>query len=426
MDFYDLPLDDNIFDALDAMNFETCTPIQEKTIMPLLEGRDLIGVAQTGTGKTAAYLLPILNRLNTGKYSDHAINCIIMSPTRELAQQIDQQVEGFAYFMPISSVAIYGGNDGIRFEQERKGLKLGADIIIATPGRLISHLATGNIDLSHVAFFVLDEADRMLDMGFYDDIMKIVKMLPEERQTIMFSATMPENIQKLAHNILNNPVEVKIAVSKPADKIKQKAYMCHENMKPKIMAHILKDNSHDKIIIFASSKQKVKELYAEYSRKGFNVGEIHSDLLQSEREKIMYDFKNNHIKILIATDIISRGIDIDDIQLVINYDVPRDPEDYVHRIGRTARANRTGEAITLVSSKDYQNLVKIEKLIEKEIDKPDLFEGCGEKLDINKLRQDHKAANKKGKRGNNSSEKKHKKPRRHNQHSKKRSNEPSN
>lgn len=426
MDFYDLPLDDNIFDALDAMNFETCTPIQEKTIMPLLEGRDLIGVAQTGTGKTAAYLLPILNRLNTGKYSDHAINCIIMSPTRELAQQIDQQVEGFAYFMPISSVAIYGGNDGIRFEQERKGLKLGADIIIATPGRLISHLATGNIDLSHVAFFVLDEADRMLDMGFYDDIMKIVKMLPEERQTIMFSATMPENIQKLAHNILNNPVEVKIAVSKPADKIKQTAYMCHENMKPKIMAHILKDNGHDKIIIFASSKQKVKELYAEYSRKGFNVGEIHSDLLQSEREKIMYDFKNNHIKILIATDIISRGIDIDDIQLVINYDVPRDPEDYVHRIGRTARANRTGEAITLVSSKDYQNLVKIEKLIEKEIDKPDLFEGCGEKLDINKLRQDHKVANKKGKRGNNSSEKKHKKPRRHNQHSKKRSNEPSN
>lgn len=428
MDFYDLPLDDNIFDALDAMNFETCTPIQEKTIMPLLEGRDLIGVAQTGTGKTAAYLLPILNRLNTGKYSDHAINCIIMSPTRELAQQIDQQVEGFAYFMPISSVAIYGGNDGIRFEQERKGLKLGADIIIATPGRLISHLATGNIDLSHVAFFVLDEADRMLDMGFYDDIMKIVKMLPEERQTIMFSATMPENIQKLAHNILHNPVEVKIAVSKPADKIKQTAYMCHENMKPKIMAHILKDNSQDKIIIFASSKQKVKELYAEYSRKGFNVGEIHSDLLQSEREKIMYDFKNNHIKILIATDIISRGIDIDDIQLVINYDVPRDPEDYVHRIGRTARANRTGEAITLVSSKDYHNLVKIEKLIEKEIDKPDLFEDCGEKLDIDKLKQNHKTGNRNrnGKKRKNTSGKNYNKARRHNKDSKKSSNEHSN
>lgn len=382
MDFYDLPLDDNIFDALDAMNFETCTPIQEKTIMPLLEGRDLIGVAQTGTGKTAAYLLPILNKLNSGEYPEHAINCIIMSPTRELAQQIDQQVEGFAYFMPVSSVAIYGGNDGIRFEQEKKGLKLGADIIIATPGRLISHLTTESIDLSHVGFFVLDEADRMLDMGFYDDIMKVVKMLPQTRQTIMFSATMPENIQKLAHNILNNPVEIKIAVSKPADKIKQTAYLCHENMKHKIMAHILKDNKHDKIIVFASSKQKVKELYAEYSRKGLNVGEIHSDLLQSEREKIMHEFKNNHKKILIATDIISRGIDIDDIQLVINYDVPKDPEDYVHRIGRTARANRDGGAITLVSSKDYYNLVKIEKLIEREIPKPELFEDCGEKLDI--------------------------------------------
>lgn len=384
MDFYDLPLDDNIFDALDAMNFETCTPIQEKTIMPLLEGRDLIGVAQTGTGKTAAYLLPILNRLNSGEYPEHAVNCIIMSPTRELAQQIDQQVEGFAYFMPVSSVAIYGGNDGIRFEQEKKGLKLGADIIIATPGRFISHLATENIDLSHVAFFVLDEADRMLDMGFYDDIMKIVNMLPQKRQTIMFSATMPDNIQKLAHNILNNPVEVKIAVSKPADKIKQTAYLCHENMKHKVMAHILRKDT-DKTIIFASSKQKVKELYTEYKRKGYNIGEIHSDLLQTEREKIMYEFKNNHINLLVATDIISRGIDIDDIQLVINYDTPRDPEDYVHRIGRTARANRDGQAITLVSAKDYDNLVKIEKLIEKEIPKPELFEDCGEKLDIKKL-----------------------------------------
>ena len=225
MDFYDLPLDDNILDALDAMNFSTCTPIQEKSILPILEGRDLMGIAQTGTGKTAAYLLPILNELNTGAYSEHAINCIIMSPTRELAQQIDQQVEGFAYFMDVSSVAVYGGNDGIRFEQERKGLQLGADIIIATPGRLISHLSTENVDLSQVKFFVLDEADRMLDMGFYDDIIKIVNMLPKERQTIMFSATMPDNIYKLAQNILVNPVEIKVAVSKPADKIKQMAYI---------------------------------------------------------------------------------------------------------------------------------------------------------------------------------------------------------
>lgn len=416
MDFYDLPLDDSIFDALDAMNFETCTPIQEKTIIPLLQGRDLIGVAQTGTGKTAAYLLPILNKLNTGEYSDKAINCIIMSPTRELAQQIDQQVEGFAYFMPVSSVAIYGGNDGIRYEQERKGLKLGADIIIATPGRLISHLATENIDLSHVAFFVLDEADRMLDMGFYDDIMKIVNMLPQKRQTIMFSATMPDNIQKLAHNILRNPVEIKIAVSKPADKIKQKAYLCHENMKSKILTHILKDNKTDKTIIFASSKQKVKELSVEYKRKGFNVGEIHSDLSQPDREKIMYDFKNNHITTLIATDIISRGIDIDDIQLVINYDVPRDPEDYVHRIGRTARANREGEAFTLVSAKDYSFLVKIEKLIEKEIEKPELFDGCGEKLNIQE--QTHNNSRKRRTPKGNGGNRNRKHPRRKRQHNK--------
>lgn len=407
MDFYDLPFDDSIFDALDAMNFETCTPIQEKSIPPLLEGRDLIGVAQTGTGKTAAYLLPILNKLNTGEHSDHAINCIIMSPTRELAQQIDQQVEGFAYFMPVSSVAIYGGNDGIRYEQERKGLKLGADIIIATPGRLISHLATEDIDLSSVAFFVLDEADRMLDMGFYDDIMKIVNMLPKKRQTIMFSATMPENIQKLAHNILNNPVEIKIAVSKPADKIKQVAYLCHENMKPKLLTHLLKDNKDEKIIIFASSKQRVKELSAEYKRKGFNIGEIHSDLMQADREKIMYDFKNNHITTLIATDIISRGIDIDDIQIVINYDVPRDPEDYIHRIGRTARANRDGEAFTLVSTKDYQYLSKIEKLIEKEIEKPELFEGCGEKPDIKQLRGTSKSRNGRNKHSNGEKSNKH-------------------
>ncbi len=385
MYFDELPLDDSILDALDDMNFEECTPIQEKTIAPLLEGRDLIGVAQTGTGKTAAYLLPILNKLYTGNYSEHAINCIIMSPTRELAQQIDQQVEGFAYFMSVSSVAVYGGNDGIRFEQERRGLQMGADIIIATPGRLISHLATENVDLSHVGFFVLDEADRMLDMGFYDDIMKIVNMLPKERQTIMFSATMPENIQKLARNILNNPVEVKIAVSKPADKIKQTAYVCYEDMKPNIVKHILSDDTLDRVIMFASSKQKVKELCIHYKKQGLSVGEMHSDLLQAERETVMHEFKNRRINILIATDIVSRGIDIDDIQMVINYDVPRDAEDYVHRIGRTARANRDGQAITLVSPCDYPNLIKIEKLIEREIDKPELPESCGNKPDVSKM-----------------------------------------
>lgn len=402
MYFDELPLDDLILDALDAMNFTRCTPIQEKTIQPLLEGRDLIGVAQTGTGKTAAYLLPVLNELNTGKYPQEAINCVIMSPTRELAQQIDQQVEGFAYFMPVSSVAVYGGNDGIRYEQERRGLQLGADIVIATPGRMISHLATGNVDLSKVSFFILDEADRMLDMGFYDDIMKIASYMPKDRQTIMFSATMPENIQKLAHNILNNPLEVKIAVSKPADKIKQIAYICYEEKKQKIVEKILSDKTLDRVILFASKKSKVKELDCILKQKGVNSGAMHSDLLQSERDNIMYEFRNRRISVLIATDIVSRGIDIDDIQLVINYDVPHDPEDYVHRIGRTARANRDGQAVTLVSQRDIPSLEKIEKLIEKKIEKPSLPDGCGGSPEFKPERRKagaDKAAGKK-KRGN--------------------------
>ena len=385
MYFDELNISDDLLDALDAMNFDECTPIQEKAIPKILEGHDLMGIAQTGTGKTAAYLLPVLDELSHGNYPQDSVNCIIMAPTRELAQQIDQQVEGFGYYLDgVSSVAVYGGNDGIRFEQERKGLELGADIIIATPGRLISHLNGGHIDLKKVSFFILDEADRMLDMGFYDDIMKIASYLSEERQTIMFSATMPENIQKLAQNILHNPVEVKIAVSKPAEKIQQTAYVCHDGMKDKIVETILSDKTLDRVILFASSKMKVKELNIMLKRKGFNVGAMHSDLVQREREEIMLAFKNRRISILIATDIVSRGIDIDDIQMVINYDVPRDPEDYVHRIGRTARANRDGQAITLVTPKDWQHLIKIERLIEKEIPKPDLPEGCGEKPEMSK------------------------------------------
>ena len=385
MFFDELNISDDLLDALDAMNFEECTPIQEQAIPKILEGHDLMGSAQTGTGKTAAYLLPVLDELSHGNYPQDSVNCIIMAPTRELAQQIDQQVEGFAYYLNgVSSVAVYGGNDGIRFEQERKGLELGADIIIATPGRLISHLNGGHIDLKKVSFFILDEADRMLDMGFYDDIMKISSYLSEERQTIMFSATMPDNIQKLAQNILHNPVEVKIAVSKPAEKIQQIAYLCYDGMKDKIVEKVLSDETLDRVILFGSSKMKVKELSIMLKRKGFNVGAMHSDLVQREREEIMLAFKNRRISILIATDIVSRGIDIDDIQMVINYDVPRDPEDYVHRIGRTARANRDGQAITLVTPHDWQHLRKIEHLIEKEILKPDLPEGCGEKPQMSK------------------------------------------
>jgi len=390
MYFDELDLSDDILDALDAMNFAECTPIQEKAIPPILEGKDIIGIAQTGTGKTAAYLLPILDELSSGLYPKNAVNCIIMAPTRELAQQIDQQVEGFGYYLHgVSSLAVYGGNDGQRFEQERKGLELGADIIIATPGRLISHLAGGHIDLKRTSFFILDEADRMLDMGFYDDIIKIASYMSKERQTIMFSATMPENIRKLAKNILHDYVEVRIAVSKPAEKIKQSAYLCYDGKKDAIIEHILApskdknaENPLDRVIMFASSKQKVKELTRALKMKGFNVGAMHSDLEQKERDNILYEFRNRRISILIATDIVSRGIDIDDIQLVINYDVPKDAEDYVHRIGRTARANREGEAITLVNQKDWQYLLKIEKLIEKTIDKPDLPLGCGEKPEM--------------------------------------------
>ena len=378
MKFSELNIDESVLQALDAMNFSECTPVQEHTIPVILEGRDLIGVAQTGTGKTAAYLLPVLNQLSKGTYPSDAINCIIMSPTRELAQQIDQQMEGFSYFMPASSVAVYGGNDGIRFEQEKRGLTLGADVVIATPGRLISHLSLGYVDLSKVSFFILDEADRMLDMGFYDDIMQIVKFLPKERQTIMFSATMPAKIQQLAQNILNNPAEVKLAVSKPAEKIIQTAYICYENQKLGIIQSLFKDQAPERVIVFASSKLKVKEVTKAFRRLNMNVGEMHSDLEQSQRDQIMHEFKNGRINILVATDIVSRGIDIDDIRLVINYDVPHDSEDYVHRIGRTARANNDGCAITFVSEKEQTNFKNIEEFLEKDIYKIPVPEELGE------------------------------------------------
>ena len=378
MKFNELNLDESVLQALDAMNFKECTPVQEHTIPVILEGRDLIGVAQTGTGKTAAYLLPVLNQLNKGTYPADAINCVIMSPTRELAQQIDQQMEGFSYFMPASSVAVYGGNDGIRFEQEKKGLTLGVDVVIATPGRFISHLSMGYVDLSKVSFFILDEADRMLDMGFYDDIMQIVKYLPKKRQTIMFSATMPPKIQQLAQNILNHPVEVKLAVSKPAEKIIQTAYICYETQKLGIIRSLFKNQKPQRVIVFASSKLKVKEVAKAFLRLKLNVGEMHSDLDQSQRDHIMHEFKSGRINILVATNIVARGIDIDDIRLVINYDVPHDAEDYVHRIGRTARANHDGCAITFVSETEQVKFKSIEDFLEKTIYKIPVPEELGD------------------------------------------------
>ena len=378
MKFSELQLNDQVLDALEAMRFDECTPIQEKSSGVRVEGRDLIAVAQTGTGKTAAYLLPVLNKLSEGNHPEDAINCIVMSPTRELAQQIDQQMEGFSYFMPVSSVAVYGGNDGVLFEQQKKGLMLGADVVIATPGRLIAHLSLGYVDLSRVSYFILDEADRMLDMGFYDDIMQIVKYLPKERQTIMFSATMPAKIQQLANTILNNPAEVKLAVSRPAEKIVQAAYVCYENQKLGIIRSLFAEQTPERVIIFASSKLKVKVVTKALKMMKLNVGEMHSDLEQAQREEVMHEFKAGRVNILVATDIVARGIDIDDIRLVINYDVPHDSEDYVHRIGRTARANNDGVALTFINEKEQSNFKQIENFLEKEIYKIAVPEELGE------------------------------------------------
>lgn len=379
MQFEDLDLNDNVLDALYDMHFEECTPVQEKCIPEILKGRDVLGVAQTGTGKTAAYLLPVLSKLADGGYPEDAINCVVMSPTRELAQQIDQAMQGFSYYLDgVSSVAVYGGNDGARYDNEVKSLRLGADVIIATPGRLISHISMGNVDMSKVSFFILDEADRMLDMGFSDDIMKIAKELPADCQTIMFSATMPPKIEELAKTLLKNPVEVKLAVSKPAEKIQQSAYICYETQKRGIIQDIFKKGDLKRVLIFCGSKMKVKAVAGALQRMKINCGEMHSDLEQAERDEMMFKFKSGQYDVLVATDILSRGIDIDDISMVINYDVPHDSEDYVHRIGRTARAERDGVAITLVSEDDMYWFQQIERFLGKEIQKNPLPENLGE------------------------------------------------
>ena len=379
MKFEETYLNDNILDALYDMHFDEMTPIQERCIPEILDGYDVLGVAQTGTGKTAAYLLPILSELDDGNYPKDAINAIIMSPTRELAQQIDQAMQGFGYYLDgVSSVAVYGGNDGNRFDVETKGLKMGADVIIATPGRLLSHIRMGHLDLSKLSFFVLDEADRMLDMGFSDDILSIAKMLPENHQTIMFSATMPTKIQQLARTLLDHPAEVKIAVSKPAEKIQQSAYVCYEPQKLGIIRHLFKAGELQRVIIFSGKKDKVKDITRELKHMKINCASMHSDLSQAERDEVMYQFKAGQVDVLVATDIVSRGIDIDDILMVINYDVPHDAEDYVHRIGRTARAQRDGVAITFVSDADMRYFADIERFLEKDIQKNPLPEGLGE------------------------------------------------
>lgn len=368
MRFDELDLEDAVLDGLYSMNFKETTPVQELTIPVILEGKDIIACAQTGTGKTAAYVLPLINELSKGNHPDNAINAIIMAPTRELAQQIDQQIEGFTYFVPVSAVAVYGGTDGVAWEQQKRGMEMGADIVIATPGRLLSHIKLGSVDLSQVSFFVLDEADRMLDMGFYDDIMQVQKQLPPTCQTIMFSATMPPKIRTLAKTILKDPEEVKIAISRPPESILQTAYICYDPQKIKILEDLFLQSRPQRVIIFSSSKMKVKELASTLKRMKFNVAAMHSDLEQSQREEVMKEFKNGRIDILVATDVVSRGIDINDIKLVVNFDIPHDPEDYVHRIGRTARGTGgEGLAITFICVEEQAQFKRIEEFLEKDV-----------------------------------------------------------
>ena len=369
MYFDELALSDQVLDALWDMHFDTCTPVQEQTIPVILNGRDVISCAQTGTGKTAAYILPLLTNLEYDNHDPNKLNAIIMAPTRELAQQIDQQMEGFGFYVPFSSVAIYGGNDSGAWGTQVTGLQKGADIVIATPGRLLSQMNIYDIDFSGVKYFILDEADRMLDMGFYDDIMTIVNRLPKERQTIMFSATMPANIRKMAKAIMHNPVEVQIAISRPPETIRQQAIDIYEAQKNEFLKLLLKNCNLKKVIVFVGKKQRVKDLTRALRAIHIDARAMHSDLEQKERDEVMLDFRNGKVDVLVATDIVSRGIDVDDVPLVINYDVPRDAEDYVHRIGRTARAENKGEAITLVSPEDKRFFNKIERFLQKVIER---------------------------------------------------------
>jgi ATP-dependent RNA helicase RhlE len=365
--FHDLKFEQPLMEGLDAMGFVNPTPIQEQSIPVILEGKDIIACAQTGTGKTAAYLLPVINGIIKQHGDD--IYSLIIVPTRELAIQIDETLQGFAYFTPVNSIAIYGGNDGSSFEQERKALMHGANIVIATPGRLISHLNMGYVKISHLRVLILDEADRMLDMGFNEDIQRIISYLPKKRQTLLFSATMPSKIRSLATKIMHHPEQVNISVSKPAEGVMQGAYVVYNTQKIGLLTQLLTGKEIKSIIIFSSTKDKVKELERELIRLKFNVAAIHSDLEQEKRNDVLRQFKNKNIQIVVATDVLSRGIDIDSIGLVVNYDVPGDAEDYIHRVGRTARAESTGVALTFIGENDQSKFKKIEDLIGDEIRK---------------------------------------------------------
>ncbi|SJZ64400.1 DEAD/DEAH box helicase [Sediminibacterium ginsengisoli] len=377
MKFTDLGLDERLLEGIDAMGYETATPVQQQVIVPILEGKDIIASAQTGTGKTAAFLLPLIHQLLTHPHETHDINAMIIVPTRELAIQIAETMEGLSYFTSVSSIAVYGGGDGTSFATEKKALTQGVDVVICTPGRMIAHLNMGYVKLKGLRYLVLDEADRMLDMGFNDDIMKIISFLPRDRQNLLFSATMPPKMREMARKILHEPVEINIAVSKPPEKIIQKAFIVYDAQKVAIIKDILSTKSFQRAIVFCSKKQNVKQLSQELKRAKLSIEQIHSDLEQSQREQVLQDYRNKKIKILVATDILSRGIDIEDIDLVINFDVPNDGEDYIHRIGRTARAESTGTAFTLVSEKEQNKLAQIEVLLGQPVPKGNVPEEFG-------------------------------------------------
>jgi ATP-dependent RNA helicase RhlE len=375
MTFSDFDLDPHVLEGIAAMGYKTPTPIQTQAIPTILNGHDLIACAQTGTGKTAAFVLPVLDKIMTTPPG--GINTLILVPTRELAMQIDQQIEAMSYYVDVTSIAVYGGGSGQNWNQQKAGLTQGADIIIATPGRLISMIQMGGLDFKSLRHLVLDEADRMLDMGFYDDIMRIISELPKERQTLCFSATMSSKMRKLAATILKNPEQINIAVSKPAEGVLQQAYMAFNEQKDNLLLQLLNETAYQSSLVFCSRKETVKKLERELRRRGITAVAFHSDLEQEEREVIMQDFKNRKVPLLVGTDVLSRGIDVEGIELVLNYDVPPDPEDYIHRIGRTARAQRTGTAITFINPADVRRFLEVEKMIGRQIDKIPLPESLG-------------------------------------------------
>jgi ATP-dependent RNA helicase RhlE len=382
LNFSDFGFDPTVMEGIEAMGYETPTPIQEQTIPAILEGKDIIGSAQTGTGKTAAFLLPIIQKIIHSE-KENKTRALIIVPTRELAMQIDQQMEGFSYFTDVGSIAVYGGGDGALFAREKKALVEGTEMVICTPGRMIAHLNNNYVNLDGLHFLVLDEADRMLDMGFHEDIMKIIQYLPKNRQNLMFAATMPGDIRILAKKVLNNPLEVSIAVSKPVEKVLQVAYVVYENQKLPLAVHLLKGRDLKSVIVFCSTKVSAKQLGRQLKQEGLLAQDIHSDLDQKSREEIMLQFRNRKLNVLVATDLLSRGIDIDNIELIINYDVPHEGEDYIHRIGRTARAESDGIAITLISEKEQHKFARIEKMLEKPVTKASLPSEFGDTPEYN-------------------------------------------